>query len=94
MKAKQIRDWELERYHLQELSPRRMREIDALLDKDPDLRRRLEEFQESDKQILDLYPPHGAASAIERKIEEKRIEIAPIGEKHTFFCMRTHIQGL
>ncbi len=72
MKAKPVRDWELERYLLQELPSRRLQEIAVLLENDPELRKQLVDLIRSNAQILDLYPPKRLVSDIERKIQRKR----------------------
>ncbi len=72
MKAKSIRDWELERYLLRELSPHRLREIDDMIEDDPDLRRQLADLKRSNDQILHRYPSKHLVSAIQHKLEEKR----------------------
>ena len=62
----------MERYLLRELCPRRLREINEMLKDDPDLRRRLADLRKSNGRILDRYPSKHLASAIERRLEEKR----------------------
>jgi len=75
MKAKPVKNWELERYLLQELSPSRMLEIAELLENDPDLRKHHDELKKSNVQILELHPPERTVPGIERTIEKKKHEV-------------------
>jgi hypothetical protein len=55
-KERQIPDWLLESYLLNELSPKRRRQLEKELRENPALRAKLEELSCSDREILNEYP--------------------------------------
>ncbi|NIM11435.1 MAG: hypothetical protein GTO45_36840 [Candidatus Aminicenantes bacterium] len=57
MSDKKINKWLLERYILVELPEHQIKEIDRQLNQDPVLRKKLEQLRNSNREILDQYPP-------------------------------------
>lgn len=57
MKFKKINPWELEQYILNELPKERVKEIDIQLKQNPLLRKEIETLKQSNKEILEQYPP-------------------------------------
>lgn len=57
MSDKKINKWLLERYILEELPEHQIKEIDRQLNQDPVLRKELEQLRDSNREILDQYPP-------------------------------------
>jgi hypothetical protein len=73
MADKSIRDWELERFLLGELSSGRMADIRASLLTDPELARKIDELRASNKDILALYPP-GAVLPEARRQAQRQVQ--------------------
>jgi hypothetical protein len=76
MKHKEMNAWTLERYILNELPTRRMKEINRQLKEDPGLRAEIEKLKNSNKDILNQYPPDSIVPQIlsQYKIERSRKE--------------------
>lgn len=72
MKNKYIRTWELERYLLGELSPHRMEEINKLEQEDPEIRKQIENFKQTNSEILKQHPPEAMIPEILKQYEENR----------------------
>lgn len=74
MKYKQtrIRAWELERYLLGELPPRRMEEIKRLAQENPEIRREIERLNESNPEVLSQHPSEAMIPEILRLYEENK----------------------
>jgi hypothetical protein len=68
MKFKKINSWELEQYILNELPKERVKEIDIQLKEDPVLRKEIETLKQSDKAILDQYPPDAVVPQILNRV--------------------------
>lgn len=64
MRVKKINSWELEQYLLSELPGERMKEIDIQLKEDPALREEIECLKNSNKEILEQYPPDSVVPQI------------------------------
>ncbi len=68
MKFKKINSWELEQYLLNELPKERVKEIDIQLKQDPVLRKEIETLKQSNKSILDQYPPDAVVPQILNRV--------------------------
>jgi hypothetical protein len=71
MKDKRIKTWELERYLLGELPARRIKEIEKLAKEDLELKKEIEQFKQSNQEILGQYPTESMVPQILRRYEEK-----------------------
>jgi hypothetical protein len=69
MKTKPVRKWELERYLLGELLPRRMDEIKIFLEADSELREKLAALKWSNEETLQQYPPETMVPQIKSRFE-------------------------
>lgn len=78
MKHKEINAWVLERYILNELPDSRIKEIDRQLKEDPSLKKEIERLENSNKDILNQYPPSSVVPQIlsqyNYKIEKNKRE--------------------
>jgi len=71
MKDKRIKAWELERYLLGELPTRRIKEIEKFAQEDPELKKDIEQLQQSNQSILGQYPSESMVPQILRRYEEE-----------------------
>lgn len=69
-----VKFWELERYLLGELPPRRREAIRRLAEADSTLQERLAELSRSDKEIMDRYTPGDEAVEIRAVIDRGKIK--------------------
>ena len=70
MKNKHTRTWELERYLLGELPPRRMEEIKRLAQENPGIRKEIERLNDSNPEVLKQHPSEIMIPEILRRYEE------------------------
>jgi hypothetical protein len=74
-----ISDWMLERYLLQELPEIKIREIEGILNKNPEIRKRADKIRISDKNILRKYNPEQMTQRIMTAFNNKNSR--PIASK-------------
>ena len=91
MKNKFTRTWEIERYLLGELPPRRMAEIKKLAQENPEIRREIERLGNSNPEILKQHPSEAMIPEILKRYEENksqamaREKIRPITLKRVLY---------
>lgn len=91
MSNDKIPEWLLERYLIGELPDNKLKEIENYLNKDPELKAKLEMLKKADKDILSKYPPKSITSKIisryKKEIRVKKITIRakPILFKHILY---------
>jgi hypothetical protein len=71
--AEPIRDWQLERYLLDELPAAERRQVDEALAREPELRRRLDDLERSGVQVLEEVPPATMAAAVRTTMARDRV---------------------
>jgi hypothetical protein len=81
MNSKNISDYILERYILDELPPERMKHICSLMRKDPTIERRIAKMQKSSAQILKRYPPESMVPRIINRAADASLSDALHGAK-------------
>jgi hypothetical protein len=81
MNCKNIPDYILERYILDELPPERMKNICSLMREDPTIERRIAKMQKSSAQILKQYPPESMVPGIIYRASEASLSDALHGAK-------------
>jgi hypothetical protein len=64
-----IRDWQLERFRLRELPADEMATVAAAIATDDELRRRLEQLEAGDREVLEQLPPRAVAAAVRARYE-------------------------
>ena len=75
MKQNEISDLKLERYRLGELSAKETKEMDALLRDGGPLKKRLEDLEKSDREILEKYSPAEMSEKIKKRLaREEAVE--------------------
>jgi hypothetical protein len=79
-KLTRTRTWELERYLLGELPPRRMEEIKRLAQENPDIRKEIERLSSSNPELLQQHPPEIMIPEILERYEKNKLQ-AGIKEK-------------
>ncbi|MCP4133391.1 MAG: hypothetical protein GY754_20655 [bacterium] len=75
MMAKEyVSDLQLEQYYLRELPAGRMKEIEQLLENDREIQKRFEQIEQSNREILEKYPPGLVAGSVGRLYETSEKE--------------------
>jgi hypothetical protein len=72
MKNKHTRTWELERYLLGELPPRRMEEIKRLAQENQEIRKEIERLNDSNPEVLKQHPSEIMIPEILKRYEENK----------------------
>ena len=70
-RQRDISDWKLERFRLNELPEEETRAVQRALDEDPDLSARLEALEGSDRKIHESYPIDWVARQVARRLERR-----------------------